>query len=105
MTPEELKRLDNIEKKLDQFFDVYYRTHFIDKDVFSNRVIINNKLEVRDGVQMGSSATSLIGFYGETPVDQPATVADPTGGVTVDSQSRTAIGLIIDRLQELGLIA
>lgn len=105
MTPEELKRLNDIEKKLDQFFDVYYRTHFIDKDIFSNRVIINNKLEIRDGVQMGNATTSLNGFYGATPVDQPATIADPAGGVTVDSQARTAINTIIDRLQELGLIA
>lgn len=57
------------------------------------------------GLKIGSAITSLIGFYGATPVDQPATVADPTGGSTIDAEARTAIGLIIDRLQELGLIA
>lgn len=57
------------------------------------------------GLQIGSAITSLLGFYGVTPVDQPATVADPTGGGTIDTEARTAIGLIIDRLQELGLIA
>lgn len=57
------------------------------------------------GLKIGSAITSLIGFYGVTPVDQPATVADPTGGSTIDAEARTAIGLIIDRLQELGLIA
>ena len=57
------------------------------------------------GLKIGSAATSLIGFFGATPVDQPATVADPTGGGTIDAEARTAIQTIIDRLQELGLIA
>lgn len=57
------------------------------------------------GIKLGSATTSLLGFYGVTPVDQPLTVADPAGGGTVDSEARTAIGEIIDRLQELGLIA
>lgn len=57
------------------------------------------------GLKIGSAITSLIGFYGATPVDQPATVADPTGGSTIDAEARTAIQTIIDRLQELGLIA
>lgn len=57
------------------------------------------------GLRIGGATTSLVGFYGATPVDRPDTVADPTGGATVDAEARTAIGLIIDRLQELGLIA
>lgn len=57
------------------------------------------------GLKIGSAITSLLGFYGVTPVDQPATVADPTGGGTVDAEARTAIIALIDRLQELGLIA
>ena len=57
------------------------------------------------GLKIGTATTSLIGFYGVTPVDQPATVTDPTGGLTVDAEARTAINAIIDRLQELGLVA
>lgn len=57
------------------------------------------------GIKLGSATTSLLGFYGVTPVDQPATVTDPTGGGTQDAEARTAINAIIDRLQELGLIA
>jgi len=56
------------------------------------------------GIKIGSAITSLLGFYGVTPVDQPATVTDPTGGGTQDAEARTAINAIIDRLQELGLI-
>ena len=57
------------------------------------------------GIKIGSATSSLLGFYGVTPVDQPATVADPAGGGTVDTEARAAINAIIDRLQELGLIA
>ena len=57
------------------------------------------------GIKIGSATSSLLGFYGVTPVDQPATVADPAGGGTQDAEARTAINAIIDRLQELGLIA
>jgi len=57
------------------------------------------------GLRIGSAITSLLGFYGVTPVDQPAAVADPTGGSTIDTEARTAIIALIDRLQELGLIA
>jgi hypothetical protein len=57
------------------------------------------------GIKIGSATSSLLGFYGATPVDRPATVADPAGGGTIDTEARTAINDIIDRLQELGLIA
>jgi len=57
------------------------------------------------GLNIGSASTSLLGFYGATPVDRPDTVADPTGGGTIDAEARTAINALIDRLQELGLIA
>lgn len=57
------------------------------------------------GLKIGGASTSLLGFYGATPVDQPATVSDPSGGITVDTEARAAIAAVIDRLQELGLIA
>lgn len=100
----EVKALNN---KLDHFLDVYYRTHFIDKDVFNNPVIFNNDVSFKGsgGTTIGGSTASLIGFYDATPVDQPATIADPAGGATVDSQARTGVNTLIDRLQELGLIA
>lgn len=57
------------------------------------------------GTKIGTAANQLLSFYGATPVDQPATVSDPTGGTTIDAEARTAIIAIIDRLQELGVIA
>jgi len=62
-------------------------------------------LPTTTGTQIGTATNQLLGFYGATPVNQPETVADPSGGTTVDSEARTAINAIIDRLQELGLIA
>lgn len=57
------------------------------------------------GTKLGTDPSQKIGFFNATPVDRPLTVADPTGGVTQDAEARTAINAIIDRLQELGLIA
>lgn len=70
------------------------------------------------GTKIATASDQLLGFYGATPVDRPATVSDPsagsiTGADTVSasaistnfSSTNTAVGLIIDRLQELGLIA
>jgi hypothetical protein len=54
-----------------------------------------------DGTRLGHNATDLVGFYGATPVDQPATVADATDAAT----AITTVNAVIDRLQELGLIA
>lgn len=36
---------------------------------------------------------------------QGATITDPTGGLVIDAESRTAINALIDRLQAHGLIA
>jgi len=41
----------------------------------------------------------------KTPVGRQATISDPTGGIVIDSQSRVAIGDIIDVLQAFGLIS
>ncbi len=57
------------------------------------------------GTKIGTAIDQLLSFYGVTPVNQPATISDPSGGGTQDSEARTAINALIDRLQELGLIA
>jgi len=65
----------------------------------------NFALGTTTGTKFGTGTNQKLAFYNATPVDQPVTVADPTGGVTQDAEARTAINAIIDRLQELGLIA
>lgn len=68
-------------------------------------VALEKNLSVKGDTILGDSTSDKIGFFGVTPVDQPATVADATGGSTTDAEARTAINAVIDRLQELGLIA
>lgn len=75
-------------------------------------------LNTTTGTKIGTSTSAKLGFYNATPVDQPATVSDAvtqdlTGTDTVDQTKleadliscKTAINAVIDRLQELGLIA
>lgn len=84
MTPEQIQQMNTIEQKLDQIIDVYYRTHFIDRDVFRNPVYLPIKTA----------------FFGSsTPVGQQTAITPPSGGATIDSQSRTAINSIITVLQ------
>ncbi len=54
------------------------------------------------GIKIGTSTSQKLGFYNVTTVNQPITVADPSVDTT---SNNTAIKAIIDRLQELGLIA
>jgi hypothetical protein len=53
------------------------------------------------GIKLGSAATSLLGFYGATPVVRPAAVADATDAATAISQ----LNAVLARLRTLGLIA
>ena len=64
----------------------------------------NIQLGKTTGTKLGTSSSEKLGLWGTTPVDQPETVSDPSGGGTVDSQARTAVIAIIDRMQELGSI-
>jgi tRNA isopentenyl-2-thiomethyl-A-37 hydroxylase MiaE len=62
----------------------------------------NIQLGLINGTKIGTATSQLLGFYNKTPVDQPATVADADGTL---ADATTKINTIIDRLQELGLIA
>lgn len=66
---------------------------------------VNIAVNTTTGTKIGTGATQKLGFYGVTPVVQPALVADPAGGGTVDAEARTAIASVIDKLIELGLMA
>jgi len=115
MTPEQLTQFNQMLEKVDKLYDLYFRTNFVDKVVHEKPLYLRDNLFIKDGLNLatgtstglkiGTSTSNKIGFYGVTPVDQPATVTDPSGGVTIDSEARTAIIAVIDRLQELGLVA
>ena len=54
--------------------------------------------------QIKHTGTTL-GFLGATPVVQQSSIADPSGGTTVDSQARTAVISILDVLDAFGFTA
>ena len=82
------------------------------KDFSGDRYVFSKNLELRDGrnvqvgrttgTKIGTATDQKLGFFGATPVDQPATVADASG-CTGDADDR--LNELIDRLQELGIIA
>lgn len=55
-------------------------------------------------VQIGGASTTLVGFYGETPVDQGASVTTLATTPTA-TDIATAVNSIISRLQDIGIIA
>jgi len=109
MNPEDVQIL--IDKALQAQQDElnFYRKYLSDKIVFSRDMKIDNGRNFQfgrnEGTKFGTSIDQLISFYGVQPVNQPAKVDDPTGGATVDTQARNAVIFLIDRLEELGLIA
>lgn len=54
-----------------------------------------------DGTVLGQDATDKIGFFGTTPIDQEATIADATDATTAISQ----LNLVIASLEAYGLLA
>lgn len=57
------------------------------------------------GTKIGTASTQRLGFFNASPVTQRSAIADPVGGLVVDSEARTAIVAIRDALKDLGLIA
>jgi hypothetical protein len=128
MKPEEKKLLQDVANQLKQvnnrletFLDVYYRTNFPDKIIFEKDVEINSNftfatsitlldsqnliLGTSVGTKIGTSSTQKLGFFGATPVVQQASIANPSGGVTVDAEARTAIISVLSVLDSLGFTA
>jgi len=81
----------------------------IDKYTFEKNIQIldarNFQFGRSTGTKFGTATDQLIGFYNTTPVNQPAGVADASGGSTVDGEARAAINSALAALRELGLIA
>ena len=58
-------------------------------------------LDTSTGSEVGTAAAQLLGFWGTTPVDQPASIADATGAGDVVAQ----LNLLLASMREIGLIA
>lgn len=96
MTDEEKKLFQDTVEKLDKFLEIYNRTHFIDRDVFMNKVTFKNDVYM---------PVKTAFFAKTTPVARQTAITPPAGGVTVDSEARSAINDIITKLQALNLTA
>src|ERR1051326_7364122 len=102
------------EQEIRQLIDTMI-TERISSLIKSDRLTIEKLMQVMDGrniqlgrttgTKIGTATDQLLAFWGGTPVDRPATVNDPAGGVTIDTEARAAISSLIDRLQEINLIA
>lgn len=122
MTPQEREQFAEMVQKVNQLNDLYFRTHFIDREVFENPVYLNGQVYFKHpnflkdttlptgtttGATIGDTGDK-IGFLGATPVLRQAAVTTPSGGGTgstdaIDISARTAIGEIKTALQNLGL--
>ena len=104
MNEEELKRLiqRTIKEELQNLM-------LMDRYTFQKKIQIfdgiNLQLATNLGTKFGTDTDLKLAFYGLPPVNQPDTVADPSGGAIQDAGAREKISQVIDRLQELGLIA
>ena len=103
MNEEEREKLNRIENLLAQFVKsdrfIFWKT----QQILDGR---NYQFGKTTGTKFGTATDQLIGFYNTTPVNQPDTVSDVSGQTNdLDTEARATIAILIDRLQELGLIA
>jgi len=101
MTEQEINKI--IDERLKDFI-------LIDKYTFKKHIQIFNGRNITlgksVGTKLGTEATQKLGFYGATPVDQPADIVVLSeAGADVDGTARAKINKIRDLLQELGLMA
>ena len=107
MNQEELNRLDIIEKKLDDLLYLYNKENLPSRKEYTKPLILkdvqnNTEFDNTAGVKIGYS-TSKLSFFGANPVVKQSAINTPSGGATVDNESRTAIGQIKTALTNLGL--
>ena len=82
----------------------------IDRFVFDKNIQLLDTRNIQFGKTTGTKigeADQKLSVYGATPVVQGAFIADPSGGGVgeVDSNARSAINSILDRLIAFGIIA
>lgn len=82
MTPEERQELNNLKKDYLALKDLFYRTFQTGKYEFDFPIVVKGQIKQQP---------------------QQSAITKPTGGATVDTEARTAIDSIIDKLKAIGL--
>ena len=94
-------KINDLENKLKQFLDVFYRTNFADKEVktkdlvmFKKDLIFEGESRIKinstTGLKIGTNTSEKIGFFGQSPVVR---------------QSATDITSVINALKKYGLLS
>lgn len=97
------ERIAQLESKLRQLEEKF------NKGRFSNQIVFDSPVKFNRGIIAGSEGLSIVesgqkvGFFGVTPVTRQASIGQPSGGATVDSQARAAINSILTVLDNYGL--
>lgn len=127
MTPDEIQKFNNavttlnaVSKKLEDFLNIYHRSHFNDHDVFDKQVYFNQTVTfnlpfiLKDGTTISLGSTNggvlgatgdKIGFLGAAPIARQVAISAPSGGATQDTQARAAITSLINVLKNFGFTA
>ncbi len=64
----------------------------------------NIEMGINTGSKIGGIDTAKISVYSATPVVRASHIGNPTGGLTVDAEARTAINSILTALENFGLV-
>ncbi len=102
------EEIQQLKDELAQFKAMYFRDRTESSVGFRNKVaLIDADLELSTGTgtKIGTSPLQKLAFYGSIPIVQQASIPDPSGGATQDTQARTAINSILDVLDTYGLTA
>lgn len=107
-------QVNQLTQQLNNLQANFYKDNFSSDIIFRKNVTFagsfafgdgtNIPLGATTGTKIGTASTQKLGFYGATPIVRVSGISAPSGGATVDSQSRTAITSIINALNSLGLI-
>ena len=57
------------------------------------------------GTKIGTATTQKLSVYNATPVVQGVSIADASGGATIDAEARTALNALLAYVRSFGLIA